>query len=133
MKSAAGSKNGMRRLWFCRELRPESVIVTAHLGPDQQIPALDEVSAQVSRRLADDLQPDVMPRHPRDLATVEDILERFVEVAVLCNTLVRVVFASPDGAVGAGVFGEVLVCEDMLRGVPSTVTPAVSYVLPSSG
>jgi hypothetical protein len=81
---------------------------------------------QIPSGLAHDLHPDIVPRHPWDFPSVENVLERLIEVAILGDTLVRVVLASPDGSVRASVLGVIFVREDMLRRVPSAVTPGVS-------
>jgi len=99
-----------------------------HLGSNQQVPPLHEMPAEISSRLSDNLHSDVVPWHTRDLSSVERIIEGFVEVVELGDTLVPVVFTAPDGSSGTGKFGMILVGQDMLRRIPSTIASEISSI-----
>ena len=95
------------------------------LGPNQKVPALYEMSAQIPSWLSDHLQPDVMPWHPRDLASIEHVVKGLVQIGILHDPLVRVVLPSPDRSVRPVRRGEVLISQNVLRGVPSAIASTV--------
>lgn len=105
----------------------------AHLGPDEQVPSLDKVSTEIPRRLPNNLHPHIVPWHSGDLCTVKDIFKRFIEVRVFRNSLVGVILSSPDRSIGSSGLGVILIREDMLRRIPSTITAERSAILLAVG
>lgn len=62
-------------------------------GTDEVVPTLQEMSAEVSGWLADDLQANIVPWHAWDLVTVDGVFKGLVERVELNHALVRVVLA----------------------------------------
>ena len=74
----------------------EGELALVVLVAQQEVPALREVTAQVSRRLADELEASVVPGHAREARTVKEVLARLRQVAPLGDALVGIVLTRPD-------------------------------------
>lgn len=92
-----------RELEFVKLLRrkvgrgdEEGELALVVLVAQQEVPALREVTAQVSRWLADELEASVVPGHAREASTVKEVLARLRQVAPFGDALVGIVLTRPD-------------------------------------